>query len=769
MPQVGVALGAAWTGAAFGGGLAGALTSFALKTAVSFGISKLIASTMKPTQTGGLLTGYTLSGEEHAQSVIFGRYATGGCAVCPPYSFDFDDDMDGEYLVYVISLADHPIEALDSIIIDGQPCSIAPTQKVLGESGWIPEDNYGKRITDENGRLDKHAWVRFFDGTQTTADQKMVSMFYGHPTRPWDHTMTLRQVPYAVVTFKYKMEKFTGLPECRFVVRGSKLYDPRTEEWSYTDNPVVMIWNLIRGLPIKQAAGMIYGLNVPETSLPLDAWTAAMNACDEDADGEPRYRCGLEFSLEEEPLGVIDEILKSFGGQIAESGGVYNISVGAPAFPSASITDDDIIISNDREFVATDGMSKSYNTVSASYPDPAQIWEERQAITYTNAASRSADGGQRLVVDLRLPGVPYPKQVRRLMRELEADNRRDKRHTITVGPWAMSLMPLQTVSWTSAEHGYAAKLFEITSLIIDPASLNITLSLRERDPSDYNADPESDGVVPSDPSPFEPIQNSTVQGFAVAGIVLTDAEGKPRQAAIEMTWAEGAPYSAISYEVRLLGATQLSLSGSIVDVAGARAVVSAGVLPATQYQVRAKPVVAGKEPTWTDWLPLTTPEASGPGAEVGDGDITTDKLADDSITAPKIKKGELFHSKSYAIADLTLAKTRDFASTIFEETIADFEGGGFLVNFEGVADSVGTTSGYVALRLRVNGVIVNDLWVGSNVNGSRLPVSLSATAKGIATIKVDGWSNQNSSYTGSPAGGNVVLKYIKISVAGVKR
>lgn len=65
--------------------------------------------------------------------------------------------------------------------------------------------------------------------------------------------------------------------------------------------------------------------------------------------------------------------------KIAESGGVYNVSVGPPAFPSASITDDDIIISVDREYVATDGMSKSVNTITASYPDPAQVWEERQA------------------------------------------------------------------------------------------------------------------------------------------------------------------------------------------------------------------------------------------------------------------------------------------------------------------------------------------------------------------------------------------------------
>ncbi|WP_158637463.1 fibronectin type III domain-containing protein [Paracoccus sulfuroxidans] len=577
------------------------------KTAVSVGLSKVAQKLQKPTQSGGVRTSVTVAGESTSQTTIFGRYCTGGAAICPPYVFDFKGDMDSEYLVYVIALADTRIQGVESMIVDGRQCSIAERQRVPGQAGYIAEDNYGRRVVDEDGKLDGYVFVRIFDGTQIAADPKLVEMFGTHPSRPWDSSMIMTGVAYAVVTFKFRQEKFTGLPDCKFTVLGMRMAGTRSTAIVYRENPVDMVWNILKGIPLPGGSGT-WGLNVPAEAVSLPVWRAAANVCDELTNGNKRYRAGIEFSFEDEPLEVIDEILKSCGGQIAECGGVYNISVGAPLVTSASITDDDVLISDDREFIVSEGLAKIFNGVTASYPDPDRLWEEREAVPYKKAEWIAQDDGRELLADLKLSAVPYPEQVRRLIREYAADNRRQRRHIITVGPWALSLMPLQTIGWTSVENGYISKLFEITSMIISPDSLNVTLALRERDPADYDYDAVSDGVLPSTPSVRpNPSAVSGVRGWSVQGTSIKDSSGKARRPALRLSWSSGAPYSSISYEVRLVSNLTVVMNGSVPDVSTSNAIIASSILPDTEYEVRALAKIQGRDSTWSDWAYAKTP------------------------------------------------------------------------------------------------------------------------------------------------------------------
>ncbi|GLC63008.1 hypothetical protein PLESTB_001970600 [Pleodorina starrii] len=667
----------------------------AARAAISAGMSKLasaIMGTPKQQQSGGITTSVTVSGEDVPQSIVFGRYATGGAAICPPYTFDFKDDMPGEYLVYVIALSDYPIDGLESMIVDGQKCTVAATQRVPGDAGFIPEDGYGRRIVDPSGKLDGYAFVRVFDGTQTVADPKLVQMFGSHPERPWNSFMRLYGVAYAVVTFKYKADKFSGMPACKFVLRGAKLLDFRTGETVFTNNPVIHAYNIMRGIKLAGRAGT-YGMNIPETAFPIAAWRAAANACDEQMTDGPRYQAGLEFSLSEEPLAVIDELMKSCGGDIAEVGGTYNISVGPPGVAVASITDDDIIISDDRKMVVSGGLATIFNGVSASYPSPDDLWEEREAVPWKNTTWAQYDGrnGRReIIADLKLPAVPYPKQVRRLMRELAFDNRREQRHTITLGPLALTLMPLQTISWTSAQHGYAAKLFEITTLIISPDTLNVTLSLRERGVADYAADPVSDADVPPTVPSAPESKNTTVNGFLVLPETVNSALGVARRPGIRILWSEGASYASITYAIRLKGYANTILSGSIIDVPAATHLVTEGLLPDTEYEVRVKPVIAGRETVWTPWRAVKTLISGLGGSDISDEAITESKIANDSITFPKIKRSTLFVPRFIKRADITLPATSSSTApvSIFDEIIPDYDGGGFIVNLNAVIDTL---------------------------------------------------------------------------------
>ena len=120
MPQVvgfiggmfGFAGGAAFAagGALWGGWAAGAAFSstlvggLAAKLLTSVALSAL-QSAMAPSSTGGGLTiSTTLYGEQNPETIILGRYATGGQAICPPYSHG----KSNRYLTHVIELCSAP-------------------------------------------------------------------------------------------------------------------------------------------------------------------------------------------------------------------------------------------------------------------------------------------------------------------------------------------------------------------------------------------------------------------------------------------------------------------------------------------------------------------------------------------------------------------------------------------------------------------------------------------------------------------------------------
>ena len=44
------------------------------------------------------------------------------------------------------------------------------------------------------------------------------------------------------------------------------------------------------------------------------------------------------------------------------------------------------------------------------------------------------------------------------------------------------------ITWSSAINGYSAKLFKVSAMRIDPVSLCVAFTLKERDPSDYDDD-----------------------------------------------------------------------------------------------------------------------------------------------------------------------------------------------------------------------------------------------------------------------------------------
>ncbi|WP_417627081.1 hypothetical protein, partial [Pararhodobacter aggregans] len=611
-----------------------AIGSIALRLLGSVALSALSQALAPKPKPSGLRNENTLSGGTTPEAWMLGATATGGTFVCPPMTHGSAGKTPNAFLTYVVELAGIPGHQLDGLILNGERVVIQAT---------APHPDYGQRI---GGAYEGRAWIRYHDGTQTTADAMLLAKYPAPFVRPWSADMVGEGICYAVLTFQYDREVFQGWPQCRFELSSVPLYDPRRDSsvggegahrWGQpatyepSNNTAVQIYNAARGIALP--SGDIWGGEIPAEDLPLPVWTAAMNVADAAADNgtggsapepgswleeliakllngwigqpgtEPLFRSGVEVQADDEPFAVIEELLKGCTGALTETGGVWSLRLGGPGLPVLFLEDDGIIADEAEDFAPFPPIDQIFNAISATHPDPASLWESRESELRTNPAWEAEDGGRRLPTSLSLPTVPYPVQVDRVCAALIADHRRMRRHVMTLDTPGAVLEAGDTIAWSSVANGYDGKLFEVTELSRDLFTQQVRASLREVDPGDY--DPPSGLVRPNVPvpTPVRPAVQS-VPGFAVSPYVL-DVEGEARRAGILALWdPEGADDArGLRIAIRRAGEGGDGDERPPYLVPAGMAVITEGLV-AGDYEVRGR-LQVDRPTSWTAWLPVT--------------------------------------------------------------------------------------------------------------------------------------------------------------------
>lgn len=621
MPQVvGFAAGALGIGALNVGALAGgfalgsgfaatALGSVAVRLIASVALSALArAIAPRPrVSVPGLRTDQTLTGGINPEAFILGRFGTAGALGADLRSHGTAGQTPNAYLTYVVELAGLPGHQLNGFLLNGEPVDILSTS---------PHADYGKRI---GGRFEGRAWIKYYDGTQTAADPMLLAKYPAPHVRPWTAAMVGRGICYAIVTFQYDREVFTQFPAVKFVLGGVPLYDPRKDStaggsgsqrwanpatWAATQNPVVMIYNILRGIAL--------GGGIPAADLPYAIWAQAMDACDaqvSDGNGglEAAHRAGMEILAEDEPYQVIEELLNACNGALAEAGGVWTIRIGGPGLPVMTITDDDLMADAPDDYRPFPPITEVFNGVEGTWTDPDSAWEARDATPRYNPAWEAEDGGRRLVASVSLPAVTRGTHAQRLMAAKIADHRRMRIHQISLPPLAEFLRPLDTILWTSATNGYVNKLFEVLSVTRDLLTGRVRVVLRECDPGDFIPPVVVRPSVP-DVTPVRPAAQG-VPAWYVEPWVQTASNSGAQRPAGRCTWDANAADDArgIKIAVRKSGD---SGDGEVVAVTDVRAgeFIHLGVIPREVYQMRGR-LLADRPTFWSGWVEFTAPDA----------------------------------------------------------------------------------------------------------------------------------------------------------------
>lgn len=625
-------------GAAFAATAAGSILTFGLNLVAGFGLSwayaKLFAQ--KPQQqTGGVQLSVRVDAET-PMSLLVGRATTAG-SLAYVKTYGVRGETANSDMIEVIGIADHPCGQLLKVYVEGKEAEL---QAPSGDRGQVVE-----------GYNDKLA-LKYFDGAQTAADPFAVDKLGAAETNPWTAAHVGHGVAYARIHSIYS-QKVSGRLNWRFVVEGIRLYDPRKDSTiggsgahrfddldthEFSSNLAVIAYNVLRGVRVKNASGQpihFYGLEGTKAEqLPLDSWFAAMNECEiavDRGDGvmEPQYHGGGEIPVNTEPMEAIKELLKSCGGRIVESGGVYKLVIGAPALPVLSISDESLLANREETHHPILPLEKRVNYVTGSYTSPADNWSTKVAPPRSDAEWEAEDG-RRLAADLPLPMVQSARQMQQLQLQYLNRARRQRTHAIALPPTAFVLEPGDTISWSSARNGYVDKLFEVDSVDYE-TNLNVGLALTETDPADYDWQvefqlPEIDGRLTSLYPSAKPIG-----GFGAQGLVYSGDPGTKRPA-IRLYWddPEDEDLVAVVWQIRRAADPSNVALGRSDDAAALEAIILGGLQASTSYQVRGRfESQSGYAAEWSLWLDVTTPDArfSTADFEAGLADYVTNELS----------------------------------------------------------------------------------------------------------------------------------------------
>jgi hypothetical protein len=348
---------------------------------------------------------------------------------------------------------------------------------------------YQTRIPDYNARV----WWRLGD-PDAAADGGTIAWF----PNEWTSAHRARGVATLVCKFVYSEDSFpNGLPNVTAVIRGAKVYDPRTGVTAWSENPALLARHVYQHPYFGKAA-----ISAEEDS----RFIVAANACDTNqvytygstSETKPLYRAALVATYGTPARSLLDDLVQSMAGLWAFAGGELYLRAGVYTAPVMTLTDADLAV------IQRNGDGEQQEPVSISvHKERAQkfnvvnvrIWDAQQAYKDTalapvRSSALVASDGAELAHQLTLPAVGYAPQAQHIAGVMM----RDARDPLTVeAPFKLRAYPLElfdTVSLTLARFGWSAKSFMILARTWDMERGVIQLTLKETSAAVFTPDAE---------------------------------------------------------------------------------------------------------------------------------------------------------------------------------------------------------------------------------------------------------------------------------------
>ena len=431
--------------------------------------------------TQGLLTN-NLDGTA-AQQYVYGQVRKGGTIV-----FYESTGAKNKYLHMVIALAGHEVAEIGDIYINDAIVT-------LDGDGFVTSSPWNSKI-----RIKKHL------GSETqVADSDLVS--------ETSVTSDFRGlgIAYIYARLEYDADVFTnGVPNITAVVKGKKVYDPRTTVTAWSNNAALCVRDYLTDI-----RGM-YDSGIDDVML-----SASANVCDEtvamDAGGtEARYAMNGVISSDATPETILQNMMTSCAGTLFRGQGAWKLKVGYYAPPVKTFTLDDIRGSISLQTRVS--MSENFNAVQGTFNDASQDWITVDYPKLTSTAFVAQDGGYETAIDMELPFTTSSSTAQRISKLTLFRGREQMTLSADFGLSALDVQVGDIVALTMDRYGWTAKEFEVTGWNFfpdqDAGDLRVKMILRETSEAAFDWNAEEQQLSANDTNLPDPWSTPSV-GLAV--------------------------------------------------------------------------------------------------------------------------------------------------------------------------------------------------------------------------------------------------------------
>lgn len=436
---------------------------FLITTALGAAINAL---TPKPSAVSAQ-TGYnvTTTSPVADHQIVYGMTKVAGVRV-----FDATNGSSNKYLHRVLAFTGHEISSFEEIYLNDEVVTLDGSGNVTSPS-----------------RYDGFVTIKVHLGADDqTADTALVSESVG-----WTSDHRLRGIAYLYVKFKFDQDVFpNGVPEIQAVIKGKKVYDPRTETTAWSDNPALCIRDYVLSTR--------YGLGESTDNVDDDSFIVAANVCDyynyPTLTGDKRYTINGSFTTAASPYDLMQNMLSSMGGLAWYAQGKWRVKPAYWTAPSVLFTEDDLRSSIS---VSTRHSRRdNFNIVNGVWKGADSNWQPTDFPPVSNADFVTADNGQEKSTDLNLSFTSDVGMARRIANIYLERNRQQLTVQASFGMRAFQVQVGDNIRLSNNRFGWVQKEFEVVSWtfgLVDNNDLQVHMTLREI--SENVFDDISDGAV----------------------------------------------------------------------------------------------------------------------------------------------------------------------------------------------------------------------------------------------------------------------------------
>ena len=465
------------------------------------------ASNEVDTGTGVTTGGYSFNSKGAAlnQQIIYGSAKVGGAIV-----FDEASGTNNEYLSRIVAFAGHEIEEFSEIYFDNFKVTSLDANGNVAQMQEI--DETGAAVGSPTTRYNGLVAVRKVDGGHTAS---LGGTAFSNFSSNWTANHKLQGIAHLAITFKYDEDAFpNGLPTVTALIKGKKVYDPRTTLTAWSENPALCLRDYL--------TDTVYGLGEASSAIDDTLVQTAANVCEETLATAlvDRYTCNGAFLSSKAPTDIIEDLSDSMAGTVWYSQGNWRMKAGKYVAPTVTLTEDDL--RGPISISTRHSRRDNFNGVRGVFRGPETNYQPTEYPVVTNASFVTTDGGQESIVDYPTPFTNNSDAAQRLANIFLERVRSQITINAMFGLQAFKVQVGDIVNLTNTRLGFSSKPFEVASWefnLTEDMSYFVALTLREITATTYDEFTdvtvfETDNTTL--PSPFD---NTTIS----SGLTITES------------------------------------------------------------------------------------------------------------------------------------------------------------------------------------------------------------------------------------------------------